>query len=364
MSGTTPAPPPPDAPMAVPTVGGGRAPFSAGSKIAIGGAAVAVILLLLALNQSGFHHDDRGGGAGGSGGAGAVRRIELPSPDGAPAATTAASTMPARTSEVSLIPKSRPRQIKPAAIMAWEDKASAQPAVPTAAVNPGEAADAADDPLAARLRATRAETAHARRLGDPDLTLTMGTIVPCSPQQPLNTQLPGFLSCVVPTEVRGQTGRVVLLDPGTRIVGQVQRSMQHGQDRAFVLWTRAETPGGVVVDLASPGTDAMGTNGLDVDVHTNFWARFGGAIMLSFLDAGLQAAALGASNAISGGRDGNNNVSFTQMQSGGRSAATTALDATVNIPPYGTRDVGVPAAVFLAKDLDFSGVYSLRRTGG
>jgi type IV secretion system protein VirB10 len=139
--------------------------------------------------------------------------------------------------------------------------------------------------------------------------------------------------------------------------------MQHGQDRAFVLWTRAETPGGVVVDLGSPGTDAMGTNGLDVDIHTNFWARFGGAILLSFLDAGLQAAAIGASNALSGGGHGNNNVSFYQMQSGGRTAAATSLDATVNIPPYGTRDVGVPAAVFVAKDLDFSGVYALRRTG-
>jgi type IV secretion system protein VirB10 len=138
--------------------------------------------------------------------------------------------------------------------------------------------------------------------------------------------------------------------------------MQHGQTRAFVLWTRAETPDGVVVDLGSPGTDAMGQNGLDVDVHTNFWQRFGGAIMLSFLDAGLQMAAVGASNALAGS-GGNNNVSFYQMQSGGRNAATTSLDATINIPPYGTRGVGVPAAVFVAKDLDFSGVYKLRGTG-
>ena len=40
-----------------------------------------------------------------------------------------------------------------------------------------------------------------------------------------------------------------------------------------------------------------------------------------------------------------------------------ALDATVNIPPWGTAPQGEAEAVFVARDLDFSDVYRLRATG-
>jgi type IV secretion system protein VirB10 len=217
-----------------------------------------------------------------------------------------------------------------------------------------------NDQLGARLQATRTPPVRARRLPNRDLTLTMGTIIPCTPQQPINTQLPGFVSCIVPVDVRCTSGNVVCLDRMTKIVGQIRSAMQHGQNRAFILWTRAETPDGVTVELASPGTDALGQNGLDVEVHTNFLARFGGAVLLSFIDTGLNMAALAASQAIAGDRGGSGNVSFFQMQSGGRNAAATALDASVNIPPYGFRAQGQPAAVFVARDISFADVYRLR----
>jgi type IV secretion system protein VirB10 len=85
--------------------------------------------------------------------------------------------------------------------------------------------------------------------------------------------------------------------------------------------------------------------------------------MLSFIDAGLQAAALAASNAVAGGDGGGPRLNFFQLQAGGRGAAVRALDATVNIPPWGTAPQGEAEAVFVARDLDFSNVYRLRATG-
>ncbi|NOG73507.1 MULTISPECIES: TrbI/VirB10 family protein [Roseicella] len=319
-----------------------------------------VVLYWLGSGPGTSRRDELGVGAS-IGAAGVIRRIEPLPPPVLPEPTPAAlPAPPPRFAELTPRP-ARPRTpIRPAPIMGYEEQSTGRREgdSQTAQREAGEGEDA----LAGRLRATRTEAVKARRLRDPDLTITMGTIIPCTPQQPLNTQLEGFLTCVVPTEVRGTSGRVVLLDRGTRIAGQLRSGMRQGQNRAFVLWTRAETPDGVTIQLASPGTDALGQNGLDVDVETNFWSRFGGAIMLSFIDAGLQAAALGASSLVNSGGSGSNNIRFFQLQSGGRSAAASALDATVNIPPYGTRPQGEPAAIFTARDLDFTEVYRINST--
>lgn len=351
--------PPPDTPPAQ-QVNGGRPPMSAAGKIGIALAALVLLAVLYWLGSasgSSAKNEDSVGASGGA--AGMIRRIEplpAPPPEPIPVAITAPVPMPR---PIEIIPRPRgPRQtIRPAPLMGYEMQNGMGGATAMPPASPGEGGE--EDALAARLQATRTDTAKARRLRDPDLTITMGTIIPCTPQQPLNTQLEGFLSCVVPVEVRGTTGRVVLLDRGTRIVGQIKNGMRHGQNRAFVLWTRAETPDGVIVQLSSPGTDALGQNGLDVDVETNFWSRFGGSILLSFIDAGLQAAAVGASGLVNKG-GGGNNVSFYQLQSGGRNAASTALDSSINIPPYGTRPQGEPSAIFVARDLDFTSVYNLR----
>ena len=278
MNGT--APPPGTPPVPPPSVSGGRPPMSAAGKI---GVALAALLLLAVLywlgSASGSSAKNEDGVGASAGAAGTIRRIEPlppPPPEPIPVAMTAPAAAPApRPVEIAPRPRGPRQTIRPAPVMGYEAQGGAREdaAMPAAATGEGGAEDA----LAARLQATRTDTAKARRLRDPDLTITMGTIIPCTPQQPLNTQLEGFLSCVVPVEVRGTTGRVVLLDRGTRIVGQIKSGMRHGQNRAFVLWTRAETPDGVIIQLSSPGTDALGQNGLDVDVETNFWSRFGGA---------------------------------------------------------------------------------------
>ena len=67
--------------------------------------------------------------------------------------------------------------------------------------------------------------------------------------------------------------------------------------------------------------------------------------------------ALVASNALA--REGGG-VSINQFQSGGRQAANTALESDIDIPPTLRRNQAVPMTVFVARKLDFSGVYRLR----
>lgn len=67
---------------------------------------------------------------------------------------------------------------------------------------------------------------------------------------------------------------VVLMEKGTRVLGEYRSGMRQGQHRLFVLWTRAVTPAGVAVGLASPAADPLGRAGFDGALDTHFWDRF------------------------------------------------------------------------------------------
>ena len=99
------------------------------------------------------------------------------------------------------------------------------------------------------------------------------------------------------TDTFGADGKVVLLERGTKLVGETRGQVQQGQARVFVLWTEARTPTGVVVPLDSPGTDELGRAGVTGEVNRHFWQRFGAAMLISLIDgavqAGVQAAASG-----------------------------------------------------------------------
>lgn len=235
---------------------------------------------------------------------------------------------------------------------------AAPPAPASLITAPGGPAGTADNALASRLKPTLLTGSKARLLPHPDMLITQGTIIPCTLQTAIDTQLAGFVKCVLPNAIRSTTGNVILLDRGTKVVGEIQSGLMRGQNRVFVLWDRAETPDHAVIELASPGTDELGRSGLPGTVNNHFWERFGGAILLSVVQGGLQAGTALASN--TGGGTG---TYFNSFQSNGSSVADTALQASINIPSTLEKNQGDNIAIFVAKDLDFSDVYNLRVTG-
>lgn len=228
---------------------------------------------------------------------------------------------------------------------------STSPIVPS--LNPG--ASEGGNALASRLKPTVLEGVKAALLPHPDMLITKGTIISCTLQTAINTELAGYVKCVLPEAVRGTTGNVVLLDRGTTIVGEIQSGLVQGQERVFILWDRAETPDHAVVTLASPGADELGAAGVPGAVDDHFWKRFGNAILLSVIQGALQAGAGAASE--SGSRTGNY---FNNFQSSGEQMADTSLKASINIPPTLVKNQGDNVSIFVARDIDFSGVYSLR----
>jgi len=188
--------------------------------------------------------------------------------------------------------------------------------------------------------------AKARRLGDRSFLILAGTSIPCILQTAMDTATPGYVSCVIPSDVYSDNGRVVLLEKGAKVLGEYRSSLRQGQNRLFVLWTRAVTPDGVAIDLASPASDGLGRAGFDGDLDRHFWARFGGALLLSIVDDGAYALA---------GHD--NGGQSARLPS---DAAGIAVQHSVDIPPTLRQPQGAEVAIFAAQDFDFSAVYALK----
>ncbi|TCV94763.1 type IV secretion system protein VirB10 [Luteibacter rhizovicinus] len=208
--------------------------------------------------------------------------------------------------------------------------------------------------IASALTPSRNAGVSARRLADPNLTITQGSLLDCALVTAISSQLAGMTACVLTRDVYSTNGRILLLERGSRLVGQYQSGqLRQGTDRIFVLWTRAETPNGIVIDLDSPATDSLGRSGLTGEVNHHFWLRFGSALLVSVVDDVAKAAA--------NKRRGNQNtIQFGGTTGAARDSASIIVENTVNIPPTLDVSQGSRVGIFVARDLDFRSVYSLK----
>jgi type IV secretion system protein VirB10 len=207
-----------------------------------------------------------------------------------------------------------------------------------------------DSTLAGLLRPSVTPAVRAQVLPTQRLLLPKGAFIDCTLETAIDSTLPGMTTCITATDTFSVDGNVVLLERGTKLVGETRREVQQGSARVFVLWTEARTPTGVVVPLASPGTDELGRSGLAGVVDRHFWQRFGAAILISVIDGALQAAVQSSSS----------NGTVIVNPSASQDVMTEVLKSTVNIPPTVTKQNGDRIQVLVARDLDFRSVYELR----
>ncbi|WP_139412524.1 type IV secretion system protein VirB10 [Bartonella mastomydis] len=212
-----------------------------------------------------------------------------------------------------------------------------------------------DNSGALNLQPVRLGQSHAAQLRNRDLLITQGTQIDCTLETKIITSQPGMTTCHLTRDVYSTSGRVVLLDRGSKVVGFYQSGLQQGQTRVFVQWSRIETPSGVIVNLDSPGTGPLGEAGMGGWVDRHFWERFGGAIMVSII-GDLGEWVKGKFNkSIKGDKE------KTQPQGAhnAESIVTDVLQNSINITPTLYKHQGERVNIFVARDLDFSNVYSL-----
>ena len=210
--------------------------------------------------------------------------------------------------------------------------------------------------LAASLRPTPTPAVAAQTLPTRPMLLPKGAFIDCTLETAIDSTYEGMTTCIGASDIYGADGKVVLLERGTKYVGEQRGTPRQGQGRVFVVWNEARTPTGVVVQLASPGTDELGRNGLPGFVDTHFWDRFGAAILISVIDGTMQAIAAHQQSGTNVGSGGG----VVLGPQGSRDVITEVLRSTVSIPPTVIKNQGERIQILVARDVDFRSVYALR----
>lgn len=215
------------------------------------------------------------------------------------------------------------------------------------------AADNSYGSLGNALQATRATSVAATTLKNPDLTITQGTFIDCVLETALDSEQPGMTRCVLPRNVYSTDGRVLLLPRGSRLVGQYQSGqLRQGQQRIFVVWTRVETPDGVIIHLASPTTDPLGRSGMNGRINNHFTARFGAALLVSVVND--------LTNYEIAKKSQGTTLNFNTTTGEMNNLASIMAENSIHIPPTLYKNQGGHIGIFVARDLYFGNVYGLR----
>lgn len=220
---------------------------------------------------------------------------------------------------------------------------------PSVWYRPVATSTASSDRTSAKRERTAIDAVAAVQLPSRRYLVPRGATLDCTLRTAIDSTLAGLATCVTATDLYGADGSVVLLERGTELVGQVLSDVRPGQERVGVRWEEARTPAGVLVRLDSPATDALGRAGLAGEVDRHFGDRFGAALLLSVIDASLQAV-------VAAQRDGGTVVVEPR---GASDVATEILRNTVAIPPTIRVAQGSRVQVIAARHLDFESVYRL-----
>lgn len=180
--------------------------------------------------------------------------------------------------------------------------------------------------------------------------MATGTLIPAVLETPVDTAKPGLVRAVVSKDARGFDGTRVLIPRGSRLIGDYQSEVRSGQNRILVTWTRLLRPDGVSIRLSSPAADSLGGAGIPGRVNSFFFQRFAAAVLQSALTVGVNLAA----------RPGRGSVIVGVPTTQAAGAIGQDLLPGNDLRPKITVREGAAFNVFVARDLDFSGVASSR----
>ncbi|OHE83927.1 MAG: hypothetical protein A2579_08820 [Lysobacterales bacterium RIFOXYD1_FULL_69_11] len=214
--------------------------------------------------------------------------------------------------------------------------------VPTAATADTQATDAAS-------------ASAARPIRRPDTLLVRGTYIRCVLETRIVTDVAGFTSCIVTEPVYSINGRRLLIPKGSKVLGRY--STRPTGPRVEVVWDRITTPTGLDVAMSSPGVDNLGSAGHSGHYSAHWGQRIASALLISLISDAFKYAA-----AEEGPRSSEIGAGGVVVQSPYESTTARTMERLANQaletsrPPTVTIHQGTVVNVYVARDVDFSGV--------
>lgn len=180
--------------------------------------------------------------------------------------------------------------------------------------------------------------------------LSAGTSMPCVLKTKIVTSYPAVVMCQLTKNVYSDDGKNVLVRSGALLLGEQTKVIKQGIARVFVNWSTIKD-NNIRTRIDALGADGLGAAGLPAWIDNHFWERFSGAIMLSFIDDALAAAASQAS------KNNSNGVTVDNTSDSASKMAEIALENSINIPPTAYVNQGEILTVIVPRNIDFSKVY-------
>ena len=216
------------------------------------------------------------------------------------------------------------------------------------------------------LGATTTGDTKAGQLKRMPLLLPKGRQIDCALTTRIVSEVSGFASCVLTSNVYSVDGKTLLLERGSEVDGEYQAGMRRGQRRLFVLWNRVRTPNGVFVNLASPNADALGTMGLPGYVDNKWFERIGSAFLLSIVQDAISNAT-DSGGTVQREFDPNGNViretdsrRWTRTENAADKSVEMLLADQLGIQPTLYANQGDRVSIYVARDVNFEDVYARR----
>ena len=195
----------------------------------------------------------------------------------------------------------------------------------------------------------------ARPIRQPDTLLVRGTYIRCVLETRIVTDVPGFTSCIVTEPVYSINGRRLLIPKGSKVLGRY--GTRPTGPRVEVVWDRITTPNGLDVAMSSPGVDNLGSAGHPGHYSAHWGQRIASALLISLISDAFKYAA-----AEEGPRSSEIGAGGVVVQSPYESTTARTMERLANQaletsrPPTVTIHQGTVVNVYVARDVDFSGV--------
>lgn len=189
---------------------------------------------------------------------------------------------------------------------------------------------------------------QASRLSNLNWIVPKGIPIPCALNTAIQSDQSGLITCTTTEDIYSADGTVILIDRGSTGTGEYRTSsISLGKSRIFAIWDRIRTPDGVVININSPATGALGRAGIGGYIDNHYLERFGAAILVSLIDDAFES--------------GTDNSDFDNTSDEFRNVSGEFLRQYQRIRPTLHKPQGGEVNIMVARDLDLSTVYSLRQ---
>ncbi|HHU1575853.1 TPA: TrbI/VirB10 family protein [Escherichia coli] len=211
--------------------------------------------------------------------------------------------------------------------------------------------------LESHMRTSKFAPGKAYKMPSRDFLLSRGTTLRCTTKQEIISEYPAPLDCTVTKDIYSDNRKNLLIRQGDVISGEMNVQMTQGKGKLFAAFTMLRgargQDDGIQADLASLAVGPMGSAGIDAYIDNHWGDRFGNSILLAF----IQDVFSSAKNSTQ--KSGDYTVNNTENNAS--DMANKALENSINIPPTGYVLPAKTINIYIMRDIDFSGVYKVRK---